>query len=135
MYSIQSNTKFTPLFPRREKCPNTEFFLVCIFLRSDWIIQSEYVNLRIQSEYRKIRIRIWTLFMLCPFLWMREWPSWIQLRKSVHIWIFLVRNQSGCIVQSVISPVIPGISETDLNLPEAYKKVCIKRWRVLLKWC
>ena len=47
----------------REKCPNTEFFLVRIFLYSD------YVNLCIQSKYWKIRTRknsvfcIWTLFM------------------------------------------------------------------------
>ena len=35
---------------QREKFPNTEFFLVRIFLYSDWIYS---VNLRIQSEYRK----------------------------------------------------------------------------------
>ena len=34
-----------------ENCPNTELFLVRIFLYSD------SVNLRIQSEYRKIRTR------------------------------------------------------------------------------
>ena len=33
----------------REKCPNTQFYLVRIFLY--------VVNLRIQSEYRKIRTR------------------------------------------------------------------------------
>ena len=38
----------------REKCPNTEFSLVCIFLYSDWIRRS---TLRIQSEYRTIRTR------------------------------------------------------------------------------
>ena len=36
----------------REKCPNTELFLVRIFLYSDY-----EVNLRIQSEYREIRTR------------------------------------------------------------------------------
>ena len=36
----------------REKCPNTELFLVRIFLYFDW-----RVNLRIQSEYRKIGTR------------------------------------------------------------------------------
>ena len=36
----------------REKCPNTELFLVFIFLYSDWT-----VNLRIRSEYRKIRTK------------------------------------------------------------------------------
>ena len=40
----------------REKCPNTEFFLVRIFLYSDWIRRFT-VNLRIQSEHRKIRTR------------------------------------------------------------------------------
>ena len=37
----------------REKCPYAEFFLVHIFLCSDWIRG----NIRIQSEYRKIRTR------------------------------------------------------------------------------
>ena len=44
----------------REKCPNTDFFLVRFFLYSDWIqiIQSEYRKIQsIQSEYRKIRSR------------------------------------------------------------------------------
>ena len=41
----------------REKCRNTEFFLVRIFLYSD-CIQTEYgLNLRIQSECREIRTR------------------------------------------------------------------------------
>ena len=59
-YIIKQKSKVT----LREKCPNTELFLVRIFLYSDWIqsalrIQSEYrrVSLRIQSEYRKIRTR------------------------------------------------------------------------------
>ena len=38
----------------RGKCPNTEFFLVRIFLYSDWIRRE---NLRIQAEYWKIRTR------------------------------------------------------------------------------
>ena len=42
--------------PLREKCPNTELFLVRIFLHSDWIRRNT-VSLRIQSEYRKIRTR------------------------------------------------------------------------------
>ena len=42
--------------PLREKCPNTELFLVRIFLYSDWIRReylSIWVSLRIQSEYSK----------------------------------------------------------------------------------
>ena len=40
-----------PKQPLREKCPNTEFFLVRIFP------YSYSVNLRIHSEYGKIRTR------------------------------------------------------------------------------
>ena len=35
-----------------EKCPNTEFFLVCFFLYSDWIKEN--------TDQKKLRI--WTLF-------------------------------------------------------------------------
>ena len=34
-----------------------KFFLVCIFLYSDWILNIYSINLRIQSKYRKIRAR------------------------------------------------------------------------------
>ena len=43
----------TMLLALLEKCPNTMFFLVRIFLYSDWIRRFN-VNLSIQSEYRKI---------------------------------------------------------------------------------
>ena len=49
----------------RGKCPNTEFFLVRIFLHLDWIRRfTEFyrVNLRIQSKYRKIRTRENSIF-------------------------------------------------------------------------
>ena len=59
----------------REKFPDTEFFLVRIFLHSDWIrrftpyfpvfrVNTEIysVNLRIQSEYRKIQARKYSVF-------------------------------------------------------------------------
>ena len=39
----------------REKCPNTEFFLVCIFLYS----------LRIQKTMDQNKLRIWTHFTQC----------------------------------------------------------------------
>ena len=38
----------------REKCPNTEFFLIRIYPHSDWIRRE---TLRIQSECWKIRTR------------------------------------------------------------------------------
>ena len=40
----------------REMCPNTEFFLVCIFLHLTWI-RGDTEYLRIQSEFGKIRTR------------------------------------------------------------------------------
>ena len=45
----------------REKCPNMEFFLVCIFLYSDWIRRSLYL-VRIQENTDQKKLRIWTLF-------------------------------------------------------------------------
>ena len=42
-------TRETPL---REKCPNTEFFMVCIILYSDWT----------QEDTDQKKLRIWTLF-------------------------------------------------------------------------
>ena len=39
----------------REKCPKMEFFLVCIFLYSDWI----------QANTDQKKLRIWTLFTQC----------------------------------------------------------------------
>ena len=65
-----------------EKCPNREFFLVCIFLYSDWIrsawsvfscIRTEFGDLlrqslysvRIQENTDQKKLRIWTFFMQC----------------------------------------------------------------------
>ena len=39
----------------REKCPNTEFFLVRIFLYSEWILENT----------DQTKLRIWTLFTQC----------------------------------------------------------------------
>ena len=43
-----------------EKCPNTKFFLVRIFLYSDWIH-----SVRIQENMDQKKLRIWTLFTQC----------------------------------------------------------------------
>ena len=45
--------------PLREKCPNTEFFLVRIFLYS---VGLNTHSLRIQENRNKKKLRIWTLF-------------------------------------------------------------------------
>ena len=80
------NTKFR-LISQREKCPNTEFFLVRIFPLSDWIqrdirgffwsvfsrIRTEYGEIRSISPYSvrmwentdERKLRIWTLFTQC----------------------------------------------------------------------
>ena len=51
----------------REKCPNTEFLLVCIFLYSDWIRRRskspDLVRIKENSDQKKLRI--WTPFAQC----------------------------------------------------------------------
>ena len=55
----------SPRLAQREKCSNTEFFLVRIFLYTD-----EYGHLRIKSPYsvpmqentEQKKLRVWTLF-------------------------------------------------------------------------
>ena len=47
----------------RENCPNTEFFLVDIFLYSDWI----------QENRNQKRLRTWTLFTQCWLLLVNWW--------------------------------------------------------------
>ena len=69
-----------------EKCPNTEFFLVRIFLYFDWIRRFS-VNLRILSECRKIRTRknsdFWTLLTQCFLKWSN---SKIRMKSVALIW-------------------------------------------------
>ena len=52
----------------REKCPNTEFFLVCILPHSGRIrrdtISLYLVRIRKNTDQKKLRI--WTLFTQCP---------------------------------------------------------------------
>ena len=56
------------ILPLRKKCPNTKFFLVRIFLYSDWIrrlrSKSPY-PVRIQENTDQKKLRIWTLFTQC----------------------------------------------------------------------
>ena len=60
--------------PLREKCPNTEFFWVRIFLHSDWIRRdTEYgeilrispYSVRMKENTNLKKLRIWTLFTQC----------------------------------------------------------------------
>ena len=47
----------------REKCPNTDVFLVRIFLYSDWInLRKSPYLVRIQENTDQKKLRIWTLF-------------------------------------------------------------------------
>ena len=54
--------EFIMYYSLLEKCPNTEFFLVLIFVCTDWIRKSPYL-VRIQENTDQKKIRIWTLFM------------------------------------------------------------------------
>ena len=55
----------------REKCPNTDFFLVCIFLHSNWIrrftlfTSKSLYSVRIQENTDQNKLRLWTLFTQC----------------------------------------------------------------------
>ena len=59
-YTIISASPVTLDVTIRENCPNMEFLLVRILLYSDRIFYS--VNLRIQSEYWKIRTKKKSVF-------------------------------------------------------------------------
>ena len=70
-----------------EKCPNTEFFLLRIFLYSDWIRR-----FTIQSEQRKIRtrkkIRIWTLFT--------QWNFFTKIDNGLKSLITFAKKTPAC---------------------------------------
>ena len=77
----------------REKCPNTKFFLVCIFPYLDWIVVHCYfVNLCIQSKYGKIRTKkkkkrgIWTLFTQCY----SHSPVYTYLHLLIHAYVLFI---------------------------------------------
>ena len=75
----------------REKCPDTEFFLVRIFLYSDWIRGFT------QFEYRKVRTRKNSVFghfsrstriSICTVV--AEILSWVPSKKhSIPLWVWL----------------------------------------------
>ena len=57
----------------REKCPNTEFFLVRIFLYSDWngdLLRKSSYSVRIQENKDQKKLCIWTLFTQWRFFYM-----------------------------------------------------------------
>ena len=66
------------------KCPNMELFVVCIFLYLDWLWRFTlcWVNLYIQSEYRKIWTRKNSVYghFLCS-----EWANLVAKAKGVKI--------------------------------------------------
>ena len=55
-YARNENSRIF-VYALREKCPNTEFFLVRIFPSFGLNTEIYAVNLRIQSEYGEIRTR------------------------------------------------------------------------------
>ena len=76
----------------REKCPNTEFFLVCIFPHSDWIRRNTY-SVRMQENTDQRILRIWTLFKQCIS------PKWIVRRVLSCVFPYFPRLhcvKSGC---------------------------------------
>ena len=51
----------------REKCPNTEVFLVRIFPHSDWILRISPYSVRLWENTDQKNLRIWALFTQCRF--------------------------------------------------------------------
>ena len=72
------------LQPLREKCPNTEYFLVRIFLYSDWIQENTYQK----------NLCIWTLFTQWAFSCInlikdslqKKFPSQFNNHPVFYIW-------------------------------------------------
>ena len=97
--------------PLPEKCPNTEFYLVRIFLYSEWI--RRLANIRIQSEYKKIRTRkisvyghlsrnVRSIYVLCPRVKFLAYflNQFCTKRKNKHIYekyLFLKNLQRQCV--------------------------------------
>ena len=67
----------------REKCPNMDFFLVCISPHSDWIRKVFSLN---TGKYGPEKLRIWTLFT-------QWWPlhSWISKPNLKH-WLDITNS-------------------------------------------
>ena len=66
-------------FAPREKCLNTEFFLVRIFPHSDWIRRdTPYLSISSPNggKYGPEKLRIWTLFTQC--LLVQKWKIWLS---------------------------------------------------------
>ena len=48
-----------------EKCPNREFFLVRIFLYSEWVRSKSLYSVQMQESTNQEILRIWTLLTQC----------------------------------------------------------------------
>ena len=67
---LHAKTQFHQNFQKkalRGKCPNTEFFLVRIFLHSDWteygeILRISLYSVRMRENTDQKKLRIWTHF-------------------------------------------------------------------------
>ena len=78
----------------REKCPNTEFFLVRIFLYSDWI----------QENTDQAMLRIWTPFMQCwvELIWLN-----ISIDGSQAIFFVVIEACFLSFISTLFLPMFP----------------------------
>ena len=68
--------------PLREKCSNTEFFLVWIFPNLDWIREIRSISpysVQMQENTDQQKLRIWTLFTRCSHSQPMFFWKWIDL--------------------------------------------------------
>ena len=107
---------WTLCFTPREKCPNTELFLVRISLYSDWIRNT--VSLRIKSEYRKIWTKNNSVFGHFS-------RSELYVKDGIASWF--VKRQTSFVVSRGISCGFPiGDSKFTMTLSASFNTSFIK---------
>ena len=105
-----------------KKCPNTNSFVVRIFLYTDWL---HSVNLRIPSEYRKILTRKNSVFRHFPrsviFLW---FAHLLIVSRSLFIAYFCVSFTT-----EKIELLLANIFKIKDILDDKYKKIFNKEYK------
>ena len=83
----------------REKCPNTEFFLVRVFPLSDWIWRDTSISpysVQIRENTNQKKLCIWTLFTQWEWNLICSWKLRTPFRKTAVL-VNLSGGQNKCI--------------------------------------
>ena len=82
----EDRTESFHIWALRKKCPNTKFFLVCIFPHSDWILtDSPYLSVFSPNagKYGPEKLLIWIFVSICSLNAGKYGP------KKLHMWTLL----------------------------------------------